>query len=194
MILYTTKETFTRYNLKMPEEMSDPLTGELVRMVLTREKGDRLLEWGGKLFYFDRRKCIQVTNFASKLTFVLCDIKVADLPEVGNLIAKCMLDLYADDRKMVSLLERFFQEHPVAAFSRLTDRSVIATLNHTQTGFLLDGYRLYDYIQDGILHTRRINADMNRDWLFTQKINGKKDYYFSAERFEELLKARYADR
>jgi hypothetical protein len=152
------------------------------------------LEWGGKLFYFDRRKCIQVTNFASKLTFVLCDIKVADLPDVGNLIAKCMLELYADDRKMVSLLERFFQEHPAAAFSRLTDRSVIATLNHTQTGFLLDGYRLYDYIQDGILHTRRINADMNRDWLFTQKIHGKKDYYFSADRFEELLKARYADR
>jgi hypothetical protein len=178
----------------MPEEMLDPLSGELARMVLTQEKGDRLLEWGGKLFYFDHRKCIQVANFASKLTFVLCDIKMADLPEVGNLIANYMLELYAEDRETVRLLERFFQEHPAIAFSHLTDRSAIATLNYTQRTYLEDGYRLYDYVQDGILHTRKINKDINRKWVFTQKINGKTEYFSSAERFEALLKARYADR
>jgi hypothetical protein len=193
MILYVTKETFTRFKLKMPEEMSDPISQQGSRMVLTQESGDRLLEWGGKLFYFDRRKCIQVVNFASKLTFVLCDIKLADLPNVGNLIAIYLLDLYADDTEMVRLLKRLFQEHPMLAFSHLKDRSMISTLNRTQLDYLYDGDRLYDYIQNGILHTNQFNLDLNRNWIFTQKVSGKTEYFVSAERFEELLKARYAD-
>jgi hypothetical protein len=62
MILYVTKETFTRFKLKMQEEMSDPISQQGFRMVLNQERGDKLLEWGGKLFYFDRHKCIQVVT------------------------------------------------------------------------------------------------------------------------------------
>lgn len=58
------------------------------------------MEWGGKLFYFDRRKCLQVVNFASKLTLVLVDIKVDDLPSVGNLIANYLFDVYSESKEI----------------------------------------------------------------------------------------------
>lgn len=191
MILYATKETFERFKLKLPGEMSDPLIGALSQAVIDQEQGDRLLEWGAKLFYFDRRKCIQVVNFASKLTFFLVSIKMDNLPEIGNLIAGYMMNLYADDRKMKRRLEKFFEDHPVVAFSRLKDKSAIATLNRTQTYYLDDGYRLGEYIEDGILHTKKINKDVNRDWYFTEKINGKTEYFQSADKFRELLLKRY---
>lgn len=191
MIIYTTKETFERFKLKLPKDMSSPLISSLSQTILEREQGDSLLEWGGKLFYFDRRKCIQVVNFASKLTLFLINIKLNDLPDTGNLIANYLFDIYEDNADMKKLLERFFSDSPAVVFSRLQNRSVIAQLNHTQSRYLDDGYRLYDYIEDGILHSRRINRSINREWYFTETINGKTEYFNSAKRFEELLKARY---
>ena len=191
MIIYTTKETFERFKLKLPEEMSSPVVKSLSQATLERERGDGLLEWGGKLFYFDRRKCIQVVNFASKLTLFLIDIKLRELPDVGDLIASYMFDLYDGNEKMAGLLKRFFSDYPVIAFSRLQNRSAIAQLNQTQSRYLEDGRRLYDYIEDGILHSRRINRDINREWYFTEKVNGKTEYFNSAKRFADLLEARY---
>lgn len=78
MILYVTKETFERFKLKMPEDMQSKPVALLAQSVIDREAGDRFLEWGGKLFYFDRRKCLQVSHFSSKLTFFLVDIKLAE--------------------------------------------------------------------------------------------------------------------
>lgn len=191
MIIYVTKETFERYKFKLPEDFSDPIDKAIANAVLQRESGDRLLEWGGKLFYFDRRKCLQVVNFASKLTLVLVNIKMEDREYIGNIIANYMLKLYEDNKKMTRLLERLFEEHPAVCFSRLKDKSAIATLNHTQTDYLLDGYRLGDYIRDGILHTVELNNEINREWLFKQKIDEKTEYIHPAERFEQLLRERY---
>ncbi|MGM9552035.1 MAG: DUF6933 domain-containing protein [Clostridia bacterium] len=192
MILYVTKQTFERYKFKMPEDFNDPFLGSVAKAVIERESGDRLLEWGGKLFYFDRRKCIQVVNFASKLTFVLVDIKMDDREHIGNIIANYMFNLYEGNKRMINALERLFEEHPVVSFAPLKDKGIIATLNHTQTDYLLDGYRLAEYIKDGILHTIKFNNDINRKWLFTQKINGKTEYIYPAERFEQLMCERYA--
>lgn len=190
MIFYVTRKTVERYKLKMPEEMSFP-TNEIAKATIVRESGNKLLEWGGKLFYFDRRKCIQFVNFASKLTLFLFDIKVDDLSMVGNYIANYLLDIYSGDKKTTKYLERLFEEHPFCSFSKLTDKSVIATLNHTQISFADDGYRFYDFIENGILNTREINRKVNKDWVFAQKINGKKEYYFAADKFKELLTQMY---
>lgn len=193
MILYATKQTFERFKLKLPNEMSSPFVREIAQSVLDCEQGDKLLEWGAKLFYFDRRKCIQVSNFASKLTFFLVDIKLDDLPEVGNLIAHYLMELYANEKETLRLLECLFADHPAVAFSRLTDKSIIATLNQTQSRYLEDGYRLYDYIENNILMSRKINKDVNRRWLFTEQVDGKSEYYCTAEKFACLLKERYPE-
>ena len=79
MIIYATKQTVDRYGMTMPENIQNPIIRPLVLKTYNNEKGDRLLEWGAKLFYFDHRKCLQICNFASKLTVVLVDIKKSDL-------------------------------------------------------------------------------------------------------------------
>lgn len=190
MIFYVTKQTFERYKLKMPEDLKFPMN-EIAKATITKESGNRLLEWGGKLFYFGRRKCIQFVNFASKFTLFLIDIKVDELPMVGNYIANYLLDIYSGDKKMIKLLERLFEEHPACCLSKLTDKSAISTLNRTQLTFAEDGYRFYDFIENGILNTREINKKVNTDWLFTQKINGKTEYFYAADKFKELLSEMY---
>lgn len=78
---------------------------------LAKERGDRMLEWGAKLFYFDRRKCIQLSHFASKFTLFLCDIKVNDITDIGNLICHYFYDIYSDDQKTLDLFGTLFQKH-----------------------------------------------------------------------------------
>ena len=107
MIIYVTKQTFQRYKLKLPNELTPPLN-QIVEAVIQKESGDKILEWGAKLFYFDKRKCIQIVNFASKLTLFLVDIKLADLGNVGDMIARYLLELYKTDKQMTGALKRMF--------------------------------------------------------------------------------------
>ena len=192
MIMYVTKETFERYKLKPPEDLKPPLD-ELARTVIEKEAGDRLCEWGGKLFYFDRRKCIQIVNCASKFTLFLVDVKLSDLPKIGDYIAEYIFDIYSADKEMLSALGRMFEEHRYMCFSKLTDKSIISTLNSTQSRFAEDGYRFYDFISDGILHTKDINRKINCDWLFTMTINKKTDYFYAREKFRALVLGRYGE-
>ena len=192
MIMYVTKETFERYKLKPPEDLKPPLD-ELARTVIEKEAGDRLCEWGGKLFYFDRRKCIQIVNCASKFTLFLVDVKLSDLPKIGDYIAEYIFDIYSADKEMLSALGRMFEEHRYMCFSKLTDKSIISTLNSTQSRFAEDGYRFYDFISEGILHTKDINRKINSDWLFTMTINKKTDYFYAREKFRALVLEQYGE-
>lgn len=194
MIIYATKQTFERYKMQHPDDISSPLMSRIGRRVLSEEQGNGLHEWGAKLFYFQRRKCIHVVNFESKLTFFLIDVKVDDVLEIGNSIVYYIFNLYEGNAEMEQLIDRHFTEHPAAVFSRLTNMSVITTLNQTYLNFLRDGVRLYDYFDNNILMTRKLNNDVNRKWIFGKKVNGKKDYIIAAEEYEKLLKAYYANR
>ena len=192
MIIYVTKETSDKYKLKLPKDLKPPLD-ELARAVIEKEAGDRLCEWGGKLFYFDRRKCIQIVNFASKFTLFLVDFKLSDLPNIGDYIAEYIFDIYSEDKEMLSALNRMFEEHQYMCFSKLTDKSIISTLNSTQSRFAEDGYRFYDFISEGILHTKDINRKINSDWLFTMTINKKTDYFYAREKFRALVLEQYGE-
>ncbi len=190
MIIYATKQTFERYKLKLPSELSHPIN-MIAQTVIENESGDKLLEWGAKLFYFDRRKCIQVVNFASKFTLFLIDVRVADLENVGDMIAHYLLELYNEDKEMEKALKKMFEANPVTCFAKLTDKSAIATLNTTQSRFADDGYRFYEFIREGILHTMEINHAVNFKWLFTMKIEGKTEYFYAGEKLRELVIERY---
>lgn len=50
MIIYATKQTVDRYGMTMPENIQNPIIRPLVLKTYNNEKGDRLLEWGAKLF------------------------------------------------------------------------------------------------------------------------------------------------
>ena len=190
MIVYVTNQTAERYKIDMSERMPSSVR-ERNEAVLQRESGDKMLEWGAKLFYFDRRKCLEVANFASKFTLFLVDVKVGDLIKIGAMMANYMFGIYRDDPEMLDLLVRYFQEAPDIVFSKLRDKSNLAHLNHELTVFALDGYRLYEFIEDGILLTRKFNEEFNKNYPVTRMIDGKKEYDFPANTFKELLKARY---
>lgn len=176
--------------MKLPEELTPPIN-QIAEAVIENESGDKILEWGAKLFYFDKRKCIQVVNFASKLTLFLVDVKAADLENVGDMMAHYLLNLYTTDKQMAKALKKMFEANPITCFEKLTDKSAIATLNTTQSRFADDGYRFYEFIWDGILHTLEINHAVNFKWLFTVKIDGKTEYIYAGEKFKEIVLERY---
>ena len=192
MIIYATQQTFKRYKLKYPKELTPPIC-QIVKTVLENESGDKIFEWGAKLFYFDKRKCIQVVNFASKLTLFLFDVKVADLKNIGDIMAHYLLELYKTDKRMTKALEKMFAVNPITCFEKLTDKSAIATLNTTQRQFADNGYCFYEFIRDGVLHTLEINHAVNFNWLFTMKINGRTEYIYAGEKFREIVLARYIE-
>lgn len=193
MILYFTKLTLERYKLKLPHEMTPP-TNQIIEGLIAKERGNELLEWGGKIFYFDRRKCVLLVNFASKFTLFLMDLKVDDMSEIGNIIAHYLLELYKDDAKMCDCLKRMFSEAPFCTIDRLTNRSMIATLNQTLQSFAWNGYRFYDYIQDNVLHTMQMNRDVNFECPTSRKTDMGKDFFFRGKLFRELVTTRYGIR
>ncbi len=191
MILYMTKQTIERYKIELPEEM-EPAQKYLAKALMKKERDDKLFEWGGKLFYFDRRKCIQFVNFASKFTLFMVDVKKDMVYQAANMMAHYLLSIYADDQAMTDALKRMLTDHPLSCFAKLTDKSAISTLNYTQRTYLEDGDRLWDYIDSSdTLQVMDINRDVNFKNLFTMTINGKKNYIYAGERYRELVLARY---
>ncbi len=190
MIIYCTKETRERYNLTPIEKMSEPLR-VFNQAILDKESGDELLEWGAKLFYFDRRKCLQVVNFASKFTLFLIDVKVDVIADVPNFMFEYIRDIYKDDELMLYCLKKMTIEFPFCTFSKLTNRSIISTLNQTEGSFADYGYRFYEYIENGIMQSKKINRDINRDWIFSKKNGKDTEYFYSADKFRELVVTRF---
>lgn len=192
MIIYLTKKTIERYDVAMPVDIMNPVMRSAILNTCRNEKGNQLLEWGAKLFYFDHRKCLQLCNFASKLTIVLVDIKKADIDNVGQYIVEYIRDIYSDDKRMTDLLKRWFKEHPIVCFDKITDQRIIGTMNRFQRLYLEDGYRLYEFIDNGgVLRTFELNRKINKDYVMTKTIAGKKEYFFPVEKFAELLKEYY---
>lgn len=146
MVIYATKKAFERYNLKMPEEMHSSFAASVSRAIIKKESGDRLCEWGAKLFYFVGKKCLLITNFETKLCIVLVDFKVGNLAEIGNWIITYLIELYKNDKEMLDCMEIFFAEHPACCFSRLKDKVAISVLNHAESDYLFYGNRLYDFL------------------------------------------------
>lgn len=190
MIIYLTKQTAERYKIKMPDELFSPVK-EMVHAVIEKEHDSKLFEWGAKLFYFDRKKCIQLVHFESKLTLFLFDIKMKDIERLGEWICHYLFALYSDNEQMTKRIEKYIEESAFICFSALKDKSVIATLNYTQRTFAEDGYCFYNFIEKGILKTMEINQKVNFQWIFSRKEGKQTDYFYSGEKFEEVLIAKY---
>lgn len=190
MIFYATKETMLRYKLKTPDQLKEEIA-PYAQAVVQSEQGNRLYEWGCKLFYFDRRKCLQVMHFETKLVIFLVDIKIKELEFAVNAVPQYLLDMYESDDIMTRALERYFKSSPFVCFDKITDRSIISSMNNVQTRWAWDGYHFYDYIKDGILHTRQINRDVN-EMPVTRKVDGKEEWFIPYDRFAETIKKQFA--
>lgn len=92
MIYYATQETMDRYKLKRPHEMS-PGIKELCEQIIEKKQGNSLYEWGVKLFYFDRRKCLQILQFLTRITVFLIDCKVNEIENAANAVVQYLFYL-----------------------------------------------------------------------------------------------------
>ena len=191
MIFYATKETLERYKLKTPEQMSEPMR-PIVKVVIEKEQGDPMYEWGCKLFYFDRRKCLQIIHYKTRLVIFLVDIKMADVEHASDMVAQYLFTIYESDKEMQKALEKYFASSPVVCFDRITNRSIIARLNHIQSSWAWDGQRFYEYVRGGILYTKEINRDVN-NYLLSTKENGKTEYRLPYRYFEEIIKKEFGN-
>ncbi len=191
MIFYATKETMQRYKLKTPEEM-EPDVLPLAQAVRQKEAGQRIYEWGCKLFYFDRKKCLQIMHFETKLVIYLVNLKMAERDYAGDAVAQYLMDMYQSDQEMCRALEAFFASASFLIFDRITDRSMITCMNSILKRRAFDGYRFYDYISDGILHTKQINRDVN-EMPAAIMIDGKKEWIIPYEYFAQVIKSRFAN-
>lgn len=190
MIIYATKQTMERYKIQPISELFKP-EDNILRDIVNKEIGDEIFEWGAKIFYFDGIKCIQVVNFASKFTLFLFDIKKSEIDRIGTMILTYLFELYSEDRQMTKALEKMYSGSILTVFDKLVNKSMIATLNSTQSVYAEDGDRFYYDIEDGVLQTMKINHDVNFSYLFTKKINGKTEYIFPAELFRNVVVERF---
>ncbi len=161
MIYYATKETMRQYQLTTPEQLS-PEIAIPAMAVRDKERGNRIYEWGCKVFFFDGRKSLQVMHAKTKLVIFLVDLKQEELVWTGNMVANYLLELYKEDQAMCRALRNYFASSPLACFDKITDRSLIASMNAIQTRLIGDGALFYDYIENGILHTLKISRDVNQ--------------------------------
>lgn len=179
-----------RYKLKVPQDLN-PSLSPLAQMIRKKEDGQRIYEWGRKLFYFDRRKCLQIMHYKTKLLIYLVDLKMADREYIGNSVALYLMDMYASDKEMCRALEAHFASSPVVIFDKITVRSMITSMNSALKRRVFDGYRFYHYISDGILHSKQINRDVN-EVPATVTIDGKKEYIIPYDYFAQTIKERFS--
>lgn len=189
MILYITKKTKDRFNIPLYNELAEEL--QIFVKEISKLETDIIFKWGVKIFYFDKRKCLQIMNFASKVTVFLVDMKVKDIKEISNILAHYLKIIYEDDKEMCKLLDEYFEETPISMFDMLKDRSIIRSLNYNETYFLEDGYRLYDFIKDGTLHTIDLNKQYNLMHIVGKKVDGKIESVVPGSEFKKLLEERY---
>lgn len=190
MIFYPTKETAQKLHIDMKKSFEEPQKTALDQLKQL-EQGDRLLEWGMKVLFFDHRKCIQMENFETKFTLFLVDISVKDVSDIANKMGIYFIQLYMNDSDMIKALQNMYQEHPYVTYDKLVDRSSISTMNRCQTDFTNDGYAFYNYIENDVIQTKKINYDVNFEWLVSDKDYIKNDYYFTGNRFREAVVKRF---
>lgn len=68
---------------------------------------------------------------------------------------------------------------------------MITSMNSVLRQWAFDGYRFYDYISNGILHTRQINRDVN-EMPATVTMDGKKECIIPYDYFAQTIKERFS--
>ena len=184
MDISVTKRTAERYNLDSRIKLDTKITASV-----GNSNTNDIFSWGAKVFYIQGKKSLQIMNMASKLTFVIIDIANKDLEEINELIYAYMIELMWDDASIRDFIQQYINDDSEKKlnFYYLKERSTISSLNYTQRTLLDDPEFIYSFVQDGILNVSEMNYYLNREYLVTIPIDGKKEYYYASEYFKDLL-------
>ena len=185
MIIYCTKQTLDRYNLKdilLNQEDKDYEKA-------TRENEESLLKWGAKLFYVNSRKCLALCHFESKYTIFIYDLLKKDLKNLGFMIETYIEEFYKDDKQMDEALRKYFR-HCDVYFTCIHERSIISTLNRNILD-IDDGYSFYEFVEDDIFDSIAFNNDFMDRYL--TKATNRKEYIYPKDEFKKLILEYYSN-
>lgn len=189
MIIYLTKQTVDRYGINMPEKLDEAKKIETLSLI-EASQDKPLFVWGGKLFYLGGKKCLQLVNFASKLSIFMFFVNKSEISSLDLKVLNYLYNLYEQDDQMLKLLDLYRKDLKGLAFGPLKDKRVIATLNKNQRE-VVDFGIIDEFVEDGMIDSTALNRFQNLT-LASDMINGKRDYIYPLERFEELLKEYYS--
>ena len=191
MLFYLTKQTIERFGIRLPEALK-PKEKAAAEALIEKEAEDPLLVWGGKLFYQQGKKYLQLVNPATKLTVILADLKKKDMEDLSWTLGRYLMALFEGEWETRAAIRRMFENSPGQAFAALKDRSVISTLNHIQMYLLDDPAFIREKAEPGEqLPALGAARWINEKYLFTFVENGKTGYDYSSERFRSLVLERF---
>ncbi len=172
MIIYGTKQTVDRYKIDVEE---------------CNEQVDDLFKFGIKIFYYNGKKCLQVINFATKLTIVLYNVNKADLKHLDEIISVRIFEIFKEDEDFVQLLAKYFTDAIGIQFGKLSNRSMTSSLNRNEYMFIEDlAVEEFNDIDTFFPHYD-MNKFINFENLATKIINKKTRYFYPAKEFKQAV-------
>ena len=182
MNIYVTKETAKR--LKLPA-VSEPSAAE---------ECDLLMSWGAKLYYFNRRKCIQLVNYETRLTIVLDDLRAQKSAAIPDLLMASLQELFKGDQEMLTCLERMEKEGPVRYGTPIRNRKILSSIVFNETTFLARDVIPKGFVQEGALLTRELNWYLNMQHLFAETIHESGMVSNPGEKFRKRMVERFGEK
>lgn len=174
MNLFLTKETAKKYNIKEITKINDL-------------ENKTIFDWAGKIFYSGGKKGILLMNIESRITLFLFQINVKDMKNLEELVFKYLHEIYKDNLGMRFLITKYEEEAGKFEYGYIKDRSALGNMNCTEIDYFNPDI-LEKYVTDKRFDEVSFNLKLNKHNIFSKIENGKKNYIYSYEKFEEELK------
>lgn len=179
MLIYTTKLSKDRFSIAYESKLPSGV--------------DDFYKWGGKIFYQSGKKCLQFINFKTRFGIFLFDLSVSDMDQIFGIARSYLVQIFKGDPDYLALLEKYFLQDEFDCFFKLSDRSVIGTLNTVEFEILSDSFYFDKFTYDGLLNPISLAIFFNFKYLIGVKVDGKKAYYHPGELFKRELERRFKE-
>jgi len=189
VIIHITQGLADRFNLKMADELPKEEKAPALDYLKNR-KWDSLISWGAKGFHFRNISCVQMLNFASKLSFFAFNVETGTPEMLGHIMWQYLDEIYSDDEEMKKALEKYFKQNAYTVYTPLTDKAATASLNKNEQIFTNEE-KMSQFIENGTLLSRKLNWEYNKGYLVARIVSGKTEFIVPADRFKDLIINRF---
>ncbi|MCH5351153.1 MAG: hypothetical protein J1F39_04205 [Clostridiales bacterium] len=188
MIVYTSEKAISALNIKTYDKI-EGAQSLLAKYHYDKEKDDVTLAWGCETFYFMGKRGLQVVHAASGLTVFLFNLNYDEPGLIGQQIKSAVGHLFEETVDIHPQLKKFFAAAPDFVFVPLTDKALASQLQRI-TLETAEGLDFHNYLENGVLRTRKLNSVYNYNKLFAFGKGHKKDTK-AAQAFINVLKEHY---
>lgn len=190
MIIHASPRSISGLNLRTYDKI-DGAQSLIAKYYYDKEKGNPLLEWGCDMFYFLGKRALQIVHAASGLTVFLFNLNYDEQDGIGQQIKSNVAYIYEDCAEFRPVLKKFFTDSTSYIFDTLTDKALNARLERIKLE-TAEGLDFRDYIENGVLRTRKLNKEYNWTKLSSFGKSSKIKNVNAAEAFLIVLNEKYS--